>query len=247
MPKVRDISEYFLMGDFDANKVKQMHETAGEFRERFLEDKILQNVLLNKGYELEKNYKSFLDILDSTINRSIIAAHLTYINKMTDLMTTPQLAVITTPVIIIPGKEEVPKITTPSGMNLLAIESLQEEWRNNPVSETVGEYQKYLNLAFDEYNMKFMAGLIDRAKMHFINSGKEWAEERKIQERINKVADSRAYSILDSAYYNMGNRFFNGCGALWKKLDSDEFGKFFILYNEDVHEFMKKRVKIIIH
>lgn len=241
MAKIKDISKYcFLLRNADLEKVKELHKTTGEFRESFLENHILQDVLLNKGYEVENRPESFFDIADSTFNRTKTLIHLACVNYLMNSAIKPQLAVVTIPTIIIPGEEFQVAIKNTKGVNFESIEEFQKQWMKNPISQTVRKYQEQLTSAFDEYNMKFMLNLIYRAKINSIARGNDWVEERKLQDIIEKVADSKAYSVLDSAYYNMGNRAYRGCGRLLKELNENDFGKMFILNMDEMTNVLKK-------
>ena len=241
MVKIRDISEYyFLLRNADLEKVKELHKTTGEFRKSFLENHILQDVLLNKGYEVKDRPESFLDIIDSTFNRTKTLIHLACVNYLMDSAINPQLAVVTIPTIIIPGEEFRVAIENTKGVNFESIEEFQEQWMKNPISQTVRKYQEQLNSAFDEYNMKFMLNLINRARINSIAMGDDWVKERKLQDIIENVADSKAYYVLDSAYYDMGNRSYRGCGRLRKELNENNFGKMFILDMDEMTNVLRK-------
>ncbi len=243
MAKIRDLSEYcVLLRDVDIEKVKKLHKTVGEFRESFLEDHLLQNVLLNQGYEIEgERPESYFTQFDAIRNRTKVLIHLMLLEDSIDLATRPQLAIIETPTIIIPGQKQEPTIKTPMGISLEDIEELQHDWRDKgDVVETIREYQKTLKLAFDEYNMQFILGKIIRSREFPVLYGEKWEKERKLQKRIEDVTDFRAVSVLDSAYYGMGNRFLRAGDRLYKQLSKDNFGRRFLTTKEEEIEYITK-------
>jgi hypothetical protein len=245
MAKVRDISEYCLLEDVDLEKARKLHALVGELRERLIEDRVVQDVLLNRGCELEEDErsKSFYDVISTVFNRTKTIAHLVHLDNIIDLATRPRLLVAKMPLLVIPGQDQVGRIETGEGIDASRVEWLQEQWFDNPeVARLAREYQTTLNEAFDEYNMQFILNLMRQSLMAFIDP--EWKKEAGLQRRIEKTFTPEAHNVLDSAYYNMGNRFFSSVGPIWEELNGSEYGKLFILMQEDVQEFLKHARKI---
>ncbi len=232
MVELRELSHYCpIYGDSHPDKVEMLHGSVGEYRERFEVDVALQNVLLNGRSRPgdEQRLKSYLDVKDPTINRTRTLVHLYFLNYLIEAATTPQVAVIEPHSrIIVPGEDEPEtRIRTAQGLDFLAVDDFASEWLSNPISQVVREFQETLQKAFDEYNMKFILFYMGRSQRSFIPP--EMKKEAAIQENIQRVFDRSAYPALDSAYYNIGNRFFHSCGELCRRLGADEFGKKFLL------------------
>jgi len=237
MAELRALSHYCpVYGDSQPGKVEMLHRVVGEYRERFERDLALQNVLIDRRLKPGdgQRLKSYLEVRDPTINRTRTLVHLYFLNYLIETATTPQVAVIEPRSrIIIPGEEPEIGIKTAPGLDFLAVDDFQEQWMSNPISQTVREFQETLNKAFDEYNMKFILFCMKLSRRNFIPPGMK--KETAIQENIQRVFDREAYPVLDSAYYNMGNRFFHSCGELCRRLSEDEFGKKFLLNrNEEI-------------
>jgi len=241
MAKIRNLEEYcFLLGDVNLDKVRELHKTVGEFRESFLKNHLLQNVLLNKGYKVEDKDMptSYLTQIDATYNRTRTLVHLMVLENLIELVTIPQLAIIKTG-IIIPGREQDTGIKTPQGVSLENLEEFKKDWiKNEKVVETIREYQKTLNLAFDEYNMQFILGRMNESKRHAPLYGDQWEKERALQDRVERVTDSKSFTILGRAYYNMGAHFFRDAGPLHKELSKDKFGKKFLTSRDEELKFI---------
>ena len=238
MAKVRELEEYPIFGKIDLARLHELHSFVGECRERIFEDRALQEVLLNGGYEFEsedKRPKTFHAIGDPTINRTKTSMHLGHLEGVIDLVTRPRLVVIESPLIFVPGKKNDVEITTPEGFDALKVEMLQRRWaENSRVRESVREYQKLLGEAFDEYNLKCVLFGAHRARSY--RAAIKDKEKDKIYQEIERVMYSEGYSALDSAYYGMGNRFFRMAGGVWEKLIADDLGKFFVLTEEEAAE-----------
>ena len=105
------------------------------------------------------------------------------------------------------------------------------------VVEQVRGFEQALNVAFDEYNLKYVAGRMHRATGVFMHYE---GEEVKLQERIQAVFDGPVYCALDNAYYNAGNRLLAQCKEPWEHLQTSEFGKMFTMSREEVQENVGK-------
>lgn len=244
MTRARNILEYSLFEDMDSEKTGKLHDLTGELRERFIEDRVVQDVLLNRGCKLEEDErpKSFYDVIGAVFNRTKTIAHLVHLDNIIDLSTRPRILVIKMPLIVIPGQDQAGKIETSEGIDASRVEWLQEQWFENPeVVRLAREYQGRLNEAFDEYNMQFILTLIRKSSRAFIDPS--WKEEANLQGRIEKTLAHEAYNALDSAYYNRGNRFFSSAGPIWEQLNSSEYGRFFVLTQEEVQGFLKHTAK----
>jgi hypothetical protein len=234
----RDISEYTLFRCVkNVENVKLLHKKVGKYKNHFLTDNILQNVLLNGGYELEDRPKSFINCCAS-YNGKRVSTHLYFLEEMKKISTEPKLTVVKIPAIITSENDDIISLETPEKFDSEKVENFQIEWMKNSIVNVIREYEKVLKNALDEYVMQYILVRMERARNHFIPN--DWKKEKKIQGEISSVFDHESYSILDSAYYEMGNRFFNSAAALWKKLNDDDFGKMFILQMDDEHELLSK-------
>ena len=251
MAQVSDISEYCIF-KADAGHAKELHLLTAEFREQLLENRPLQNLLLNSGEFMEEGQrpKSYLDIVDMTWNRNKIILHLSFLEHAISLATEPHLVVVSSggldtsgkTALVYPNEPEERRIALKTaGFAAAKVEQLQCDWFENPkVVETIREYQKTLASAFDEYNLKFVLAKMQYSLLPIIF---EDCEEKRLQGRIKEVMDKNSLSALDSAYYGMGNRFFQSMGPGWKKLSKSEFGRLFILNQDDVQKGLAQMVR----
>jgi hypothetical protein len=234
MVKIRNIKEYplFLCGA-EPSKVEALHKFTGEMRDRLISDYPVQDLLLNRGYEPEgERPESYLDLNCGIWNRRKVALHLTYLKGIQDLAEAPAVVSISRPRIIKSEKDEKITVKTAGGHDPERIEWLQEQWMNSPeIGKAVRNYRHALESSLDEYNMQLVLNLVNHARGCFIPT--EWGAEYALQERMREVCDSKAYTVLDSAYYNFGNRLFRQAGDFWQVLDKDDFGKFFRLTAEE--------------
>lgn len=235
-----DFSRYTIFGDISYDDVRELHKLVVEYKERLFEDHILQDVLLNNGFELEDRPKNWFDVNLGCWNRRKILMHLSFLEMMLDLVSKPRLVVVKSPLIIVPGQEQKTEIETPEGWDAEKVECFQKEWlKNSEISRAVRSYQEQLGLAFDEYNSQTMLLLMQDCLKSFIDPS--WKRERKHQEKIGEVLTPKSYEAMDSAYYNMGNRNFRAAGGLWDYLSKSEFGRHFVMTIEEESQALKSR------
>ncbi len=233
--KRRELSDYCIVGNVSLERVESFHDLVMDFRERFLEDHALQDVLLNGGYELDKSERptSFYNF-QSVINGMKVCINLMFLEYVIDVATRPRLDIIKSPLIIIPGEEEPTRLVTPEGFDSEGVDQLQTDWmREHTVVEIIRKYQRTLTEALGEYSAQFILGRISYARSISIPSP-HWKEGVSIVESINKVFDPKSFNSLDTAYYSMGNLFFRSASTPYQKLSQDDFGKEFILSQEEV-------------
>ena len=145
------------------------------------------------------------------------------------------------PLIIIPGRDQKTTIKTPGGVDLETVEKFKQRWlENEKIVEIIREYQKNFHKAFEEYNMKFILGLMNKSKRHSPLYGEEWAKERALQESIENVTDSKSYTVLDIAYYVRANMAVRDSNSFYEKLSRDEFGSLFVIKPNEEMEFITK-------
>ncbi len=249
MAKIRDIKDYMPFiahkGEkLDIQKVERLHRKVGDFRERFLQEKPLQDLLLNEGYELTEQQRpqSFLDVSDSTILRTQTIPHLIYLNRMIDLVTRPRIYAVSQPVILLPGQDPAPSMATSEGYGPEKLESLQQRWlAETEISEVVRRFQGELTQVMDEFNMKLILNRMSQARTHFFHAEPAWAEVRALQGEIEGAWDNNAHLALDSAYYTRGKALYHGLGKSWEQLQKSEFGRNFVLTKEELAEFFRRR------
>ena len=245
MAEVRDIKEYKIFGEgLEFDRVKRIHETVGDYRERLLKDHLLQDLLLNEGYKIEENRPvSYHDIENHIFNRIKTSLHLLAVEKITEMATRPRIYAVSGPVVIIPGEENEERWETAEGFDAGRIEEFQTKTFENPEAmKAVQEYKETLQKAFDEYNMQFVLGLMRGSKLHYIDL--DW-DVMDLKKEIDEIYDGKSFTALDSAYYNMGNRFFRSCSSLYMKLKDDEFGNLFILSPEEESKGIQDSIQIM--
>jgi hypothetical protein len=243
---VRNIGEYGLWGE-GLEKAEELHLLTAQFRDELLTNHTLQNLLLNHGDPLDEKQRpaSYFDIMDPTWNRRFIVVHLSYLERVIELATLPQIAGVSRAAIDKSGKTalvypdataELPtKLQSPEGFDSGSIETLQREWFENiDIVPKIMEYGDMLRKAFDEYNLKLVLIKMQNCQTHMFFDD---CKEKRLHDRIKKTGGP--YSAMDSAYYNMGNRFFKSAGSLWEELSATEFGKMFCLTQEEVDEAIK--------
>jgi len=243
---MRKLEEYYLvLEDADMSKVKALHRVVGEAKDCFLTNKTLQNVVLNRGCEMdaEERPQSYKELPFPAFNGKIASLCLTYAEMMIERATRHTLIRVSAPKIIVPGQEREIKIETVEGHDLDKIEWLQEQWMTKHEGRRkVKEYQGVLQKAIEEYAMQgLLIGLNHCCKNFF---PLEWKEERAIQERLNKAWDEKAHNVLGSAYYNRGNTFFRSAGELWDELMEDDFGKMFVLTRDEIQQGLTQGLAI---
>jgi hypothetical protein len=233
-------NEYAFFGDVDTQKIRKLHELVVEYSSRFFEDNALQDLLMNRGFEVDERPKDWFSFGGACWNRKKVILHLAFLNMMMGAATKPRLAVVKSPLIVVPGQYQEARTETPEGWDAEVIEQLQEEWlRNSEVSQTVREYHNVLSDAFGQYNLQWTLWAMHHCLISFIDPMFE--DEARYQKRIKKVMTPEGYTALDSAYYNAGNRSFRAAGNLWEKLNASEFGRKFILDQKTVQQGLAYR------
>ncbi|MFH1359141.1 MAG: hypothetical protein ABIH37_04590 [archaeon] len=236
----RDISEYPLrLRDASLEKVVALHNLAGEFKESFLTDHELQDLLLRQGYKLEDNERptSFRQY-HTTINAMRACTHLNFLDYFTETMTKPSSIIIPkTKLILLPGEEDVFSIETPEGHDAIGIAELQEEWmENHRAREFVTDFKGRLENALDEYSMQFILMRMCCCRGAFLSYEQAFEEVRELQKRIEKVLDRKSYVVLDNAYYEKGNRLFLLAGEVYGQLLEYPLGRKCVLSKEEERE-----------
>lgn len=239
----RPITDYTIMlNGATREDVEKLHELTGEFKDRFLEDHELQDLLLNDGYDVPTaNRPTSLRSYTTSINGMKVCGHLGLLDCLIGVSTIPDdLVVISYPHILLPGETDNVKIETSSGKDLERIERIQIDWMENHESrKLVREYQKKLESASEEYTMQFILGRIQNSRHKFMPQDSAFAEVRKLNERVKEVFEQKVYQVLDNAYYNKGTGFFRSCAPLYERLAADGFGKNFILTLEEENKFLR--------
>jgi|GEM_PF-3087852 len=216
----------------DRKNVKPLHELVEEFKEDFLKNHVLQNVLLNQGYALdpEERPETYFDIADSIWHRSQVSIGLAVLETMIRIATEPQLVC---PVYNISLDKEPIEFKTAHGLDAAKVEVLQQDWfAHTDITEKLRELQATLSKSFHEFNLKFILNTMAYAQGLFLES----KEEKAIQERITQTWDSNAHRALDNAYYSMGNRFMAAASPIWQEIFSHPYGRLFVLSSEEMHE-----------
>ena len=67
----------------------------------------------------------------------------------------------------------------------------------------------------------------------------EWMEESALQERMRETFDGDSENVLDNYYYNLAKRFFAQYAQIYGELVASEYGKNFILRQEEVKRFLE--------
>lgn len=226
---------HIIFQDADPIKVAKLHTLVKDTRDELISNTFMQDVLFNRGYILdeEKRPRSYLDISCGIPNRRLALVHLALLERMLEIVSGPVVIAPETK-IVASMKEAIqgPRLMA-HGLDYTAVESFRSEWTNQPgVRKEVEEYRTQLGLAFDEYNLGLVLNLIQaKGISQFLFP--EWKEQNAVQERFKVAFDRQAYSCLDSAYYNAGNREYNLAGQHWEKLNESEFGKKFILSRQE--------------
>lgn len=240
---VRPLTEYpIMLQGASIDKVRDLHDLTGEFKDNFLGNHDLQDLLLNGGYEVPedsrpKSFKSY----QSGVNGMKVGGHLMFLDYLINLATKPEpLILVSYSPLILPGQTDELTIETPSGMDPLALETFQTRWMQEHKSrDLVRGYQEALGLALDEYSMQFILNRMGSQRDAFLPNEPAFEPVRGFQERIRGTFEPSAYHVLDNAYYNMGNRFFRACRMPWEALAADEFGKDFILDAELENQMLR--------
>ena len=182
--------------------------------------------------------RTFHDYHSRVHHRILISVHLECLEYAIDIATRVQGIQVNSPLILTPGAEDAPVITTFGGHDPAQVEVIQKKWfEQTEVVETIREYQRTLQGAFDEFNLQYILGLMLQARI--INLPLGTGEEVRLQERIRAAITNhpdKTYTPLDSAYYNVACRKAAGLNPLWHRLNDSEFGGFFILQPEEARE-----------
>jgi len=251
----KTLREYTLTGDFDFKQAEELHRRVVRYRDTFMQNHILQNLFLNRGSPMEdrERPKSYYDLLDSCHNRTRTIAHLSFLDHVISIaertpIVVPKTRILKPEGIIIPGenKPEQPRyeLITGSGARLEDVEYFQEEWDTNPqVREDAREFQKKLQAALDEYNLKLVLNRMYRSSSYFVHFE---GEERELQMKLAKIDWRTLYNPLDDAYYRVATSHFASAGSEHKRLHDDKFGRKFILdMNEESRLVIKFKKNIM--
>lgn len=237
------LSSYLFIGDVDQSKLERLHSLVVKFRDSFLDNHPLQNLLLNHGYEPEDRPISYHNVHNSVFNRTLTSVMLHYLDHMVDLATMPQVVQVTTPLIVIPeiggDYTDSLEVRTLAGHDAGKVELLQTQWfEQTDVVEVVREYQGTLQIAFDEFNSQFMLNLMRQSRLDLTHE----CEESRLQDRIRDAfmpSIRETHNPLDNVYYEAGCRALQTASPLWKRLNETEFGRFFILQQDEVEKGMR--------
>ena len=107
-------------------------------------------------------------------------------------------------------------------------------WENLETVEAIRDYKENLEKALDEFSMQAILSKAGFAVSNFIPHGKIWEQERRIQKKLLEAWNPNSVSVLDNAYYNIAMRFFNSVSKIWKRLITDDFGRSFVMTNEEL-------------
>ncbi len=234
----RKLEEYcIVLGDRDIEKVRKLHGLVSDFKEKILTDKILQNFLYNRGYEMEEDRpEKYSEIGHVSIPGRMAAFASIYLDHMMDLATRPQLTRVESSKIIIPGEEQEVKFLS-GNYDAEDIERLQRGWFENlEIVEAIRDYKENLEKSLDEFSMQTILSKTGFAVSNFIPNEKTWEEERKIQKKLLEAWDSGSVPVLDRAYYGMATRFFNSVSKIWERLITDDFGRKFVMTKEEIYK-----------
>ena len=232
----RKLEEYcIILRDADPEKVRKLHGLVSDFKENILTDKILQNFLYNRGYEMEGDRpEKYSELGHVSIAGRMAALASIYLDYMMDLATRPQLTRVESPKIIIPGKEQETKFLSGSH-NAEDIERLQREWfKNLKVVEAIRAYKENLERAVEEFSMQTILSRVGFARSNFIPYEKAWEQERKIQKRLLEAWDSESVPVLDNAYYSTAKGLLHPVSKIWQRLIEDNFGRKFVMTKEEL-------------
>jgi hypothetical protein len=237
----------------DPEKAEGLHNLTKEYRDGFLENKHLQNLLLNTGHPMddEERPKSFHDIQDLVWHRTIVSVSLQYLDYTMDLATRPQQVIISeksktesgSSILTYPFDEPELIVRTPQGYDFEKIEQLQCQWfENSSITETVRKYREKLTESFDEFDLKFILTEMDRTRILLIPD--KLKEEFKLQSRIKDAMKNDKYGLLytalDRAYYQRATMIERDASPLWKTLSETEYGRNFVLTIEETRKLVTK-------
>lgn len=251
-----DFDSYFFVGDVDLKALRKLHDLVADYTSRFFSDEDLQDHLVNEGCKPDKERpKSFRELFDRTFLRTRTSFHLSFLERVVDVATNPGLVVIGREASRIisysPGDilfPSTPRIsaTTADGYSIESVEEFQEQWLKSPeVVRDVRELQSYLQRVFDEFNLKYVLFAIHNSSKtpDYLLKDKEASIQEEIAGVFGRSVDSKRGMLLnqmDSAYYNLGKRFFAFCQSPWERLNASEFGRKFILSPEEDAGLLKK-------
>lgn len=239
MTKIRELSDYCLVGEVDLNKAKKLHDFVGECRENFFKNIPLQNLIFGRGYNFNNRPKNYFDVENSVRLRKNTSLFLEYVNMVIDLATKPQLVIPHSNSHIITSDYKM-ELQTPGGFDFEKVQELQSEWWENPIKEKIRGYQTNLQEAFDEFNMQFMLIALLKAQHCCVDID---TKERRLQDKIKNIYDGKIRGVLEDAYYIKARQFYQIAGQLWSELFHDDFGKNFILDAEEVKQGVVQKMK----
>ena len=232
----RELREYpLLLGEADLEKVKALHKLTGEFKDSFLTDHKLQDLLLNRGYMLENHERpTSFRRYTTAINGMKTCCHLDFLDAITNAVQKPVVVTFSRKPIILPGESDELEIKTLDGYDAIEVEELQTAWMENPKARNlVRQYKNILEQALDEYSMQFILGRIEYSRQGFLPDEPSFQTVRASQQKASEAFDKKSYVILDDAYYNKGTNFFRSAGRVYEQLQADSLGSKFILSIEE--------------
>ena len=239
MRRLHPLWSYTVMhlNDAQRTQAEHLHEEVGRYRDLFLEEPALQNVLLEEARE---PLKHLWDVYDQTFHRTNIALQLMYVDHVMTLVTHPQLTAVEHPFDL--SYQGSPTMIRQGNYDHDKIESLQRQWLESGVAETVRAFRKGLEEAFDEYNLKFILN-----KIQFLLLPADIGEDDRYTQEIRhlkKTIPWQCFNALDSGYYMRANSLAKGIQPLWKQLSIDDYGLFFIIKPD---ELQREVVRIYRH
>ncbi|VVB79139.1 Uncharacterised protein [uncultured archaeon] len=233
---IRRLEEYPLwLRDTTIERVGALHNLVGEFGDRLLTDPILQEVLLNDGYEMEpeERPKSKYALMAS-IPGAMLRAHLSILEHTKGAITEDSPIIVPDQRIVAPNEVDAPLYRTPKGIPVEAVERLKEQWKSDPIVQTINQYEATLKEALEEYFNQGMNSKLGGV-LH-LNFPREWKEERGIQRKVVEIWDAKSSTVLDDAYYSMGKMFHPRIAKMYEQLAKDDFGKLFILSQDEARK-----------
>ncbi|MBC8495009.1 hypothetical protein H8D36_02545 [archaeon] len=240
MPEDRKFKNYMFYGG-STQQLETLHNLVVQYKHALFENHILQNVLLNSGYQIENRPTSFFDLEDAVWPRSHVKANLIFLEYVIDRATKPEITIVETTLgKIIPASEyegEELSFVTAEGFDAIGIERLQEEWFANPdITDVIRQFQAALTKSFNEFNQKYVLSCMLDATKSFLDLG--WKEEQGYQNKIKGVLNAKTFIAFDTAYFNTARMDASAAGGPYQKLAESEFGKLFLLEEKQMSEMV---------
>ncbi len=232
---------FFRNEEIDRDELEKTHTLITRYRDDFLENHALQNVLLNMGYELEQRPSSLNDILNAVILRSKSIFHLTFLQQMIKQAREPKIGIVSSPRILMLGQQEQESVKTQEGYDFFGVEEFQYQWMGDShIRELVEQYKSKLEAALNEFNSQFILIRMYHSLNIFIPPESIFDSEREISEEINSALTQESYTALENAYYSKARELYLGTRPTWEKLRQDDFGKKFVLNELELAQAFKR-------